>query len=68
MPVSCSSRHSRTWATAPVAAPTMTNPFYSHQAAGTMGIFDHASAAQNESFSIGAGRNWGTIVFELAHS
>ncbi len=54
-------------ATVPVATPAMTNAFYSQQSAGTAAIDAAVPAKQNESFSVGAGRNWGTIALEINH-
>jgi hypothetical protein len=53
--------------TAPAAAPAMTNIFYSQQTDGTMGLYAGVPAKQNESFSVGTGRNWGTVSFEVNH-
>jgi Bacterial Ig-like domain (group 3)/Fibronectin type III domain len=51
---------------APAASPAMTNAFYSHQSAGSAGIYTRAPAQQNGSFTIPS-QSWGTIALEIAH-
>jgi hypothetical protein len=53
--------------TAPTATPAMTNAFYSHQTAGSTGIYTLVPAQQNGSFAISS-QAWGTIALEINHS
>jgi trimeric autotransporter adhesin len=53
--------------TAPTASPAMTNVFYSHQTAGSAGVYSAIGAQQNESLTLGSSQSWGTLSFELAH-
>jgi hypothetical protein len=53
-------------ATVPTATPAMTNVFFSHQSAGSMGIYTQIPAQQNDSFAISS-QQWGTMVLEIGH-
>ncbi len=53
--------------TAPTASPAMANLFYSHQTAGSAGVYSAIPAQQNESLTLGTSQSWGTLGFELAH-
>jgi hypothetical protein len=55
-------------ASPPAATPALGNAFYSHQGAGSAGIYPAVPARQAESFSVGTSKNWGTVALEINHA